>query len=239
MEHLLNDIHEYKVWSRNKIRNFCGTKLGVLNHLILGIKLCCFAGKDVGFKFDDTTKRQTKYINLNLSHNYNRRDNKYHPLSDNTDVAMMCVGYDRMYSGNNVGSHFVLTQILTEINAYIQHWNNNECIELLQGSFGPLIERMTFTSIFDRLCAALADRCKVNQRTYDLLTMNCNRLRENNTLYSCSRHDMDDAWVETKKRDLIKHDKQNDLHKIKHGMQINTFVAKLLRPDSKYIRSNS
>ena len=61
----------------------------------MALNLCCYAGREVGINFDDATKGQTKYMNVNLSHNYNNYDNEHHPLEKNTDVAMTCVGCDQ------------------------------------------------------------------------------------------------------------------------------------------------
>ena len=238
LEHLYNRT-EGEVWSTHKISDFCETKLGVLNKLILGIKMDCFVGKEIGLNFDETTKCGNKYMNLNVSHSYNCKNNVFHQIGDKTDVAMMCVGYDRMYGGNNVSSHYVLEQMMTELDVYIKHWNDSHCVDLLQRSFGPLIRDMTFVSVFKRTVIGLTDRHRVNDCSWELLKPDCDRLTDYDILFSCTRHDMDNGWVQCRELNKKKHTKENGLKGIKHGIAESTYIAKLIKPDSKWDKNKS
>ena len=117
------------------------------------------------------------------------------------------------------------------------HWNNNECIDLLQKSFGHFAKEMTFGSVFKRVCIGLA--VKVNKRVKKILNVDWDRLLDHDILHSCSRHDMDNGWVVLKLLNFSTHTAENELEGIKHGIEINTFIAKLLRPDSKWEKSKS
>ena len=108
-------------------------------------------------------------MNCNLSHNYDSDDNQCHPRGQNTDVAMMCIGYNPMYCGSAKGSYYVLSKIMSDLDRCIEYWNNPNSIDLLQKSFGDLITEMTFIPCVNRICVALTDRFKGNHVTYKLL----------------------------------------------------------------------
>ena len=100
-------------------------------------------------------------MNVNLSHNHDNQQNPFHPLGVNTDVAMLCVGYDCVYGSDQVGSHFTIRNSLTKLDVYFSHWNDSKLIKLLQQTFGNLITSLTFTSVFHRICIDLVDRAKL------------------------------------------------------------------------------
>ena len=67
-EYKFNDIDTSQIWKEKKIRDFCDNKFRHIIYIILSLKICCFVGAAAGINFADTTKRNTKYMNLSLSH---------------------------------------------------------------------------------------------------------------------------------------------------------------------------
>ena len=131
----------------------------------------------MGIMFDDITKRQTKYMNINLCEKYKYKNNKYYPISNKTDVKALCIGYESMYCGDNNGSLNSITTAMDKCDKYINMWDDKGLQAMLRGTFGKLITTFTFDSVYDRLCVGIADRVGTNNVVWMKLIRNYKQLK--------------------------------------------------------------
>eukprot|EP01084_Bolivina_argentea_P055832 102294_1 len=229
-QNIMNGMKDSYVWSTSTIKRYLKWNLLHIIGLVIAIILIVYVGATCAHVWDDTTRKQRKFMAQHTQCNTARLDKEDCDLldinCDNTDVYSLCISYEESINGAEDGALKSLVDGFSWVNKYIDYWKQPHSKKFIENVWPQ--KQLCFLPVEDRIVINSSDRFGVNPLVHEDLKGICCNLDTNQILFSCLKHDWNNTWVVVQKFHIsLNHTENNELKGIPHPLSICTYMARL------------
>eukprot|EP01084_Bolivina_argentea_P017757 33137_1 len=230
-ERLSRSKNKSYVWGTGTIFRYLKYKLPHIIGMVIALILIVYVGKECGFIWDDTTRKQGKFMASHVQCELLKRKKDENDIDlldcgDNTDVLSVCIGYETAYNGAASGGIKCIDDNFLSVNGYIDNWFVWHKRKLIENAFPG--RELEFAHVEDRIVIDQSDRFGANEIIHEHLQEICEQLDEEDELFSCIKHDLTNSLVKVQKYHIkLNHTEENELKDIPHPLSICTYMARL------------